>query len=151
PAVIEGDPGKSHSLHCRQSIVDLLRLEVASVAPRTPDRTESAVGSFCHLEPLFHHEAAVSKQGLKIISFMYGNERAKRTEIFVGLQGLVMTILHANSDLASVRHGNRQRNQLRTWFDVTDPNAHIFAPHVNKRCAAAIVAGVHAKIILLIE
>src|SRR4030095_8770203 len=106
PTVVQGDPGKSHALNCGQCVIDLLRLEVASVSPRAPDRSESTFWGFGHLEPLFQHEAAVRKQRLEIVSVMHGNERAKGVEVFAGLQILLVSILHTDLSLTCVEHGN---------------------------------------------
>ena len=68
-----------------------------------------------------------------------------------GLQGAVITILNADPCLTRVGHGNGQRNQAWSRFDVAHPDAHVPAPDVNNRSAAAVVARVHAEIVLLRE
>ena len=108
PAVIQRDPGKSHSLNFWQCVVNLLRLEVAPVSPSAPDRSKSTLRGFGHLKALFHHELTVGKQRLEVVSLVDCNERAKRVEAFARLQGLVTTILHADPGLARVGHGNGQ-------------------------------------------
>src|SRR4030095_2753780 len=128
-----------------------LRLEVASVSPRAPDRSESTFWGFGHLEPLFQHEAAVRKQRLEIVSVMHGNERAKGVEAFAGLQRLLMSILHTDLSLTCVEHRNWKGNQMRSRFGVPYSDTRVSAPHVNNRRAASIVARVHAEIVLLGE
>jgi hypothetical protein len=62
-----------------------------------------------------------------------------------------MMISHADLSLACVGHGNWQRNQARSRFDVAYSDTRIFAPHVDNRRATSIVACVHAEIVLLGE
>src|SRR5215831_6832628 len=62
-----------------------------------------------------------------------------------------MTIQHTDLSLMCVGHGNRQGNQTRSRFDVAYSDARISAPYVYNRCAAAIVARVHAEIVPLGE
>src|SRR5207237_5633392 len=53
--------------------------------------------------------------------------------------------------LARIGHRNRKRNQTWSRFEVTHSDASVFAPHVDNWCATAVIAGVHAEIILLVE
>src|SRR5882724_7684238 len=59
PAVVECHPLKSQALHRRERVIHLLRLDRSAISPRTPDSTESLIGSRGHLEPLPCHEPSV--------------------------------------------------------------------------------------------
>src|ERR1700722_996122 len=48
-------------------------------------------------------------------------------------------------------HGNGKRYETRPRFDVSDRETNVFAPYVDDRSASAVIAGIHAKIILLVE
>src|SRR5580693_4209774 len=107
PAVVERDPLESQSLCRRKRVIHLLRLYRSAVSPRAPDCPKAIGGSRGHLEPLFHHEAAVAGERAEVISLVDGNESAKGMKAFTRAQRNFMGVAHSHPGMCGIGHGDR--------------------------------------------
>src|ERR1700674_38303 len=151
PTIVQGDPGEAHFLNRRKRVVHLLELDRPAVAPGTPDRAESAVGSRSHLKPLPDHEAAVFRERVKIVSLMHRDKCAESMKALAWFQRSLPSRADRRASMTRIRHGNGKRYEPRSGFDVTYSETNIFTPYIHNGSAAAVVAGIHAEIIFLPE
>src|SRR5208282_4571461 len=82
---------------------------------------------------------------------MHGDKCAQSMEAFSRFQRLLMCRVDSHPSMTCVRHGNRERYEARSGLDVTDCETNVFAPYVDDGSASTVIAGIHSKIILLME
>src|SRR5580704_5708742 len=151
PTIVQGDPGETHFLDGRKRVIHLFELHRSTIAPRTPDRAKRAVGRRGHLKSLPHHEAPVFRKRAKVVPLMHRDKGAKSVEALSRLDRSLLIRADGHSSMTRIRHGNGKGYEARPGLDVADGESDVFAPYIDNRSASAVVARIHAKVILLPE
>src|SRR5580698_2011695 len=82
---------------------------------------------------------------------MNRDEGVERVNAFAGIERLLALHAHGYRGVSCVWHSDWQFDQARDWLDVAYCQAYVFSPDIDYGSASAVVAGVHAQVILLME
>src|SRR5665811_1568417 len=135
PTIFQSDPGEAHFLNGGKRVEYLLELYRPTVAPGTPDRTKSTVGRRSHLKSLPDHQAAVLREGVKVVPLMHGDKGAKSMEALSGFQGSLPGGADGHASMIRVEHGNGKGYQAWSGFHVTYRETSIFTPYIDNGSA----------------
>ena len=97
------------------------------------------------------HDAAVVTQRSEVVAGVYGQEGLEGIERFAGFQRARLSVLDRNGGAIGRRHGDRFGDEFGLEFIVTNGQPDIGTPHINDGRAAAVIVGIHAKVVLLEE
>ena len=145
PAVVDHRPAEAELLHHRQAVEDLLRCELAAIAPRAPDRLERVLRRRRNLQALMLHERGVGAQRGEMIAAVHAHESARGVEARTGRQRKGALRAQRQFRVAAALAAHRQRHQFRRQFNVADRQADVATPNVDDRRAAAVIGTVHAE------
>src|SRR4029453_11066395 len=84
PAVVQRRPSEAEALGHGERAHDLVRSEVAAVAPRAPDGLVGARRSPGLHEALPGHERAIVRERLEVVAAVHGDERPQGVEGLAG-------------------------------------------------------------------
>ena len=151
PAVIHCHPGEAELLDHGQRAQHLAGRERPAITPGAPDRLECGCGRRLELHTLRLHHLAVRAQRLKMVALVNRGKAAESFERVPRLDDLVGPEAQPESGVFRVRHRHRQGNQLGGHLDMPHGKAGVAPPHVHHRGSAAVIGGVHAEVIFLLE
>ena len=75
----------------------------------------------------------------------------ERVESFSWVERLLVLRTYGYRGVGCVWHRDWELDQAWDWLDVAYCEAYVFSPNVDYGGASAVVAGVHAEVILLVE
>ena len=93
---------------------------------------------------------AAATGGLRYV-VVDGHEGRQRIERLAGTEIDVGGHIQGDGRVREVRHGHGQRDKLRDALEMANGDAHVAAPHIRHRRSAAVIRGIHAQEIVLLE
>src|ERR1035438_208474 len=82
---------------------------------------------------------------------MYGHKGAESMEALSRIERSLPSGADGDASITCVRHGNGKGDEPRSGLDVAHRNSNVFAPDIDNRSTTAIVAGIHAEKVFLLE